>query len=247
MAISETSYPKKTFMRFLPVLLAGTLIATAPAGAQKPARKSAAEWRSDFTAVDKRNLGTEGSNAYFILEPGYKLHFVSGSTRMTMTVLQETKLVDGVQTRVVEDREEKNGKPTEITRDYYAIDKVTGDVYYFGEDVDVYKGGKIAGHDGAWLSGVDGAKFGLMIPGKPVAGSRFFQERAEKQKAMDRSELLSTSGKVATPAGVYEKCLHFKDSSAVEKGTTHKWYAPGVGLVKDGSLALVKIEKAGGK
>jgi hypothetical protein len=56
-----------------------------------------------------------------------------------------------------------------------------------------------------------------MIPGKPLAGDRFFQERAEKQRAMDRSELLSTSEKLTTPAGVYEKCLHFKDSRAVEK------------------------------
>lgn len=203
-------------------------------------------WRSEFTA-DAKNLGTAGSNLYFILEPGYKLHFVDGATRMTMTVLPETRMVDGVETRVVEDREEKNGRPTEITRDYYAIDKVAGDVYYFGEDVDVYKGGKIVSHEGAWLSGVDGAKFGLMIPGKPVAGDRFFQERAPKQKAMDRSEVVSTGAKVTTPAGAYEKCLHVKDGSALEKGTTDKWYAPGVGLVKDGGLALVKIEKAGGK
>jgi uncharacterized membrane protein YkoI/uncharacterized Fe-S cluster protein YjdI len=214
--------------------------------AQKPAEKGAGQWRSEFK-VDKKNLGTAGSNPYFILEPGYKLHFVGGATRMTMTVLPETKMVDGVETRVVVDREEVNGKPTEITRDYYAIDKVTGDVYYFGEDVDVYKGGKIVSHEGAWLSGVDGAKFGLMIPGKPIAGDRFFQERAPKQKAMDRSEVVSTSEKMTTPAGAYEKCLHAIDSSAVEKGTAHKWYAPGVGLVKDGKLALVKIEKAGGK
>jgi hypothetical protein len=206
----------------------------------------AAEWRSVFT-VDTKNLGTVGSNPYFILEPGYKLHFAGGATRMTMTVLPETKMVDGVETRVVEDREEEKGVPTEITRDYYAIDRTTGDVYYFGEDVDVYKSGRIVSHEGAWLSGVDGAKFGLMIPGKPVVGDRFFQERASKQRAMDRSEVVSTSEKIATPAGVYEKCLHMKDSSALEKGTTHKWYAPGVGLVKDGKLLLVKIEKAGGK
>jgi hypothetical protein len=221
-------------MKFSALFLAGLLM---PGGA--------GEWRSEFT-VDRENLGTAGANPYFILEPGHRLHFVDGATRMTMTVLAETKMVDGVETRVVEDREEKNGKPLEITRDYYAIDKLTGDVYYFGEDVDVYKGGRIVSHEGAWLSGVDGAKFGLMIPGQPVAGDRFFQEQAPKQKAMDRSELVSTGAKIATPAGVFENCLHVKDSSAVERGSTHKWYAPGVGLVKDGGLALVKIEKAGG-
>ena len=64
----------------------------------------------------------------------------------------------------------------------------SADVYYFGEEVDVYKGGKVTSHQGSWMSGVDAAKFGLMIPGKPVAGARFVQELAPKQKAMDRSE-----------------------------------------------------------
>ena len=31
------------------------------------------------------------------------------------------------------------------------IDKTTNAVYDFGEDVDIYKGGKVVGHEGAWL------------------------------------------------------------------------------------------------
>lgn len=58
------------------------------------------------------------------------------------TVLNETKMVDGVETRVIEDRETKNGQLIELPRDYYAIDSAKNDVYYFGEDVDVYKNGK---------------------------------------------------------------------------------------------------------
>lgn len=203
----------------------------------------ARQWRSEFPA-DKKNLGATGSNPVFILEPGYTLHFEGRGVKMTMTVLNETKTVDGVETRVVEDREEKNGKLDEVTRDYYAIDRLTGDVYYFGEDAEVYdKTGKVTSRQGSWLSGVDGARFGLMIPGKPTAGDRFVQEHAPKQKAMDRSEVVSVNDKIKTPAGSYEKCLHMVDSSPLESATTHKWYAPGVGLVKDGKLVLVKIGK----
>ncbi len=201
----------------------------------------AADWRADFP-VDKRDLGPTGRNEYFILEPGYKLHFVGGKTRMTMTVLNETKTIDGVETRVVEDREEVKGKLTEVTRDYYAIDRKTGDVYYFGEDVDIYKNGKLKSHGGSWLSGVNGARFGLMMPAKPVAGDRFQQEVAPKNKAMDRSEVIAVNEKVTTPAGVFEKCVHMKDSSRLEAAADHKYYAPGVGLVKDAELELVKIE-----
>jgi hypothetical protein len=45
--------------------------------------------------------------------------------------------------------------------------KETGDVYYFGDDVNNYKDGKVINHESAWHAGEKGARFGLMIPGKP--------------------------------------------------------------------------------
>src|SRR5689334_15715468 len=128
------------------------------------AAQAATDFQSVFP-VDKKTLGVKGSNAYFILTPGYQLSYKHGNDTDTLTVLNETKMIDGVETRVIEDREAKNGRVVEVTRDYYAIDSVTNDVYYFGEDVDVYKDGKVASHAGSWLSGVNGAKFGLMMPG----------------------------------------------------------------------------------
>jgi hypothetical protein len=190
--------------------------------------------------VDKRTLGVKGSNPYFNLTPGYHLSYKAGNGTDTLTVLNETKVIDGVETRVVEDREMKNGKLVELTRDYYAIDSATNDIYYFGEDVDVYKNGKIAGHGGAWLSGVNGAKFGLMMPGKPKTGQRFFQEIAPGV-GMDRAEIVSVDGKVSTPAGAFEKCVHVMETSPLGKSLIdHKWYAPGVGQVKDEKLLLVQ-------
>ncbi len=200
------------------------------------------DWKADF-AVDRKNLGPTGRNEYFILEPGYRLQFARGGLRATMTVLKETATIDGVETRVVEDREEKNGTLIEVTRDYYAIDRLTGDVYYFGEDVDNYKNGKVNGHKGSWRSGVDGARFGLMMPAKPQTGQAFYQERAPNQKAVDRSRILSAEARLTTPAGSFDRCVRVKDSSEVERGGDEKWYAPGVGLVKDGKMTLVKIEK----
>jgi hypothetical protein len=81
---------------------------------------------SEFTStfkVDKANLANVGVNPYFILEPGYRLHLKGGGATLTVTVLDETKLVDGVETRIIEEREEKDGHTTEISRNYYAIDK----------------------------------------------------------------------------------------------------------------------------
>jgi hypothetical protein len=190
--------------------------------------------------VEKSRLGVKGSNPFFNLTPGYTLYYEHGKDTDTLTVLTGTKRIDGVETRIIEDRETKNGQLVEITRDYYAIDPATNDVYYFGEDVDVYKNGKISSHGGSWLSGVNGAKFGMMMPGTPKPGQKFDQERAPGV-GMDRVEIISDNEKVVTPAGTFDHCLHVVESSPLEKGVKdHKWYVAGIGQVRDEKMLLVK-------
>ncbi|MEP0841347.1 MAG: hypothetical protein HRF43_01395, partial [Phycisphaerae bacterium] len=213
---------------------------------RKPAADNGRPFRDSFP-VDKANLVPTGRNPYFILEPGFRCHYAGGGETLVITVLDETRKVDGVLTRVVEEREEKNGKLAEVSRNFFAIDKNTLDVYYFGEEVDIYKNGKVVAHEGAWLSGEKGARFGLMMPGKPRVGDRFYQEYAPKQ-AMDRAEIVSLDASQKTPAGDFEKkCLYVKESSPLESGTSEKWYVAGIGLVRDEELLLTKVEdpKAG--
>jgi len=196
------------------------------------------DWQSSFS-VDKKTLGVKGTNPYFPLTPGYRLSYKHGNDTDVVTVLNETKMIDGVECRVVEDREEKSGQLVELTRDYYAIDPATHDVYYMGEDVDVYRNGKVVSHEGAWLSGVKGAKFGMMLPGQPKVGQRFYQEQAPGV-GMDRIEIKSTTEKVTTPAGTFENCIFVEETTPLEKGTKdHKWYARGIGPVKDAEMLLV--------
>jgi hypothetical protein len=153
--------------------------------------------------VDKGNLVSSGKNPCFVLVPGFELR--DDDTTLIITVLKDTKLVDGVETRVVEEREEKDGKPAEISRNYFAIDKTDHSVYYFGEDVDDYKAGKLAGHGGAWLAGVNGATFGLFMPGDPKVGAKFYQEQAPGT-AMDRCEVVAVNEEFTTPAGKFKNC-----------------------------------------
>ena len=204
-----------------------------------PAMLAADDFQSVFQ-VDKKTLGVKGANPYFNLTPGYVMEYRNGSAVDIITVLEQTKMIDGVETRAVEHRETKNGKLAEVTRDYYAIDSLTNDVYYFGEEVDVIKKGKIVDHKGTWLAGQKGAKFGLMMPAAPQAGQKFYQELAPGV-AMDRIEIISVEEKLTTPAGTFEKCVHVRETSPLEK-LLHdgKWYASRVGQVKDGKMALVK-------
>jgi len=218
------------------------IFAMAAMGAPAILAQSAGD-RQAALAVDRKTLGVTGSNPYFPLTPGYRWSYRHGSDTEIVTVLSQTRTIDGVECRVVEDREEKKGRLAELTRDYYAIDSATNDVYYMGEDVDVYQNGTVVGHDGAWLSGVQGAAFGMMLPGRPMAGQRFYQEQAPGV-GMDRIRIRSVTGKISTPAGTFENCILAEETSPLEKGVTdRKWYASGVGPVKDAGMLLVSFQQ----
>jgi hypothetical protein len=134
----------------------------------------AVDWRSTFD-VDVRELVSAGASPYFILDPGFEL--------------------------VLEERETKAGKLVEVSRNFFARHSATGDVYYFGEEVDVHKGGKVASHDGAWLSGSQGV----------------------------------------TPGGTFERCVRFEETTPLESGVKdYKLFAPGIGMVQDASLKLIR-------
>jgi hypothetical protein len=221
--------------------LLAIIVCLAIVGGGAASEDKESDWKAKFS-VNKDNLVSTGKNPYFVLEPGYVARFQGGGETLTITVLDETKLIDGVKTRVVEEREEKDGKLVEVSRNYFAIDKTTNDVYYFGEEVDIYKDGKVVDHEGGWLSGIDGATFGMMMPGAPKIGDKFYQELAPKV-AMDRCEIVAIEGEFQTPAGTFKNCLRVRDTTPLEKGSSDKVYAPGVGLIKDDACLLTKAGK----
>lgn len=233
---------KKHGSAFAAVALSLVLASGMECLAQSRQKPRSSDWTSTFD-VDKSRLESTGRNRFFVLEPGYSLRYESDEETLKITVLPETKLVDGVETRIVEERETKSGRLVEVSRNYFAIDRTTHDVYYFGEHVDIYRNGKVVAHEGEWLSGVDGARFGLMMPGKPKIGDKFYQEHAPG-KAMDRCEIIALDGKLKTPAGDFTNCLRAKETSPLEKGVSYKVYAPGVGLIKDEDCLLVKVIKS---
>jgi hypothetical protein len=174
------------------------------------------------------------------MQPGRVLKLKHGNDILTVTILPETQEVDGVVTGVLEERETRNGKLVEVSRNFMATDKNTGDVYYFGEDVDNYnKDGKVVSHDSAWRAGAGGARFGLMMPGKPMVGQAFYQEIAPKV-AMDRVEIVSTTETVKTPAGTFQNCLHLRETTPLERDVSHKYYASGIGIIKDDEFELAE-------
>ena len=222
-------------------LILGILFAVA-VGADPGSQTPDASFTSRFE-VEKSELASTGRNPWFVLEPGHTLTLEDSSTRLVITVLNETKVVDGVETRIVEERETEKGVLVEVSRNYFAISRRTNSVFYFGEDVDIYKNGKVVNHEGAWLAGVAGARFGLMMPGLPLLHARYFQEVAPKI-AMDRAEIVSLTESIKTPAGSFTNVLKMEETTPLEPNAKEaKFYASGVGLIQDGDLKLVSVKK----
>jgi hypothetical protein len=195
------------------------------------------DWQDNFD-ISTCTMLTEGRNDYFILEPGFQLVLESGQEMLSITVLDETVKVDGVETRIVEEREWKNGELIEVSRNFFAICDETKDVYYFGEEVDVFQGGNVTSHSGAWRSGEKDARFGLIMPGKPILGMKYYQEIAPGV-AMDRAEVVSLNDELQTPAGNFPNSLKTMEGTALNLlEREFKTYAPGIGLIQDERLLL---------
>jgi len=224
------------------LLLAATFIAI-------PAFADAADeegWLDSFP-IETYTMTATGNNRFWSLKPGRYVVLGNigsdGSELVVISVLDETEMVDGVETRVIEEREYEDGELAEISRNFFAMAEETGDVFYFGEDVDYYEDGEVVRHDGEWRAGTDGARPGLYMPDKPVVGMKYHMEVAPNV-AMDRAEIFDTDATVETPKGTFDNVLVVTESSPLEPDDeSYKRYAPKVGMIFDDGLEVYKHDK----
>ncbi len=209
---------------------------------ETPGGEQSKKWTESFD-LENRTFSSVGKNRFFILEPGHQLVLESRKEKVVITVLDETKKIGAVETRVVEEREDENGKLKEVSRNFFAICKEHGDVFYFGEEVDIYKDGKIVGHSGAWRADEKNSRAGIMMPGTILLGARYYQEIAPN--AMDRAEIISDDVTMKTPAGTFNNCIRIEETSGIAADEKcYKTYAPGIGLIQDEDLVLTSYGKA---
>jgi hypothetical protein len=182
-------------------------------------------------------------NPYYPLTPGSRWVYEAaipngGSERIEVEVLQETRQVMGVEATVVRDTVTVDGQVVEDTRDWYAQD-ADGNVWYLGEEVDNYENGQIVDHSGSWEWGVDGALPGIIMWADPAAhlNEEYYQEYLQGE-AEDQGQVLSVDESVTVPFGSYENVVQTYDFSALDPNiTSHKFYAAGIGTIKEIELS----------
>lgn len=176
-------------------------------------------------------------NPYFPQPVGatyvYESRTEQGLERVEVHVLPETRRVMGVEATVVRDTVYLDGQLLEDTYDWFAQDEA-GNVWYLGEEVSNYENGVLTDSAGSWEAGVDGALPGIVMYADPAAhlGETYRQEYYVGE-AEDMAQIVSADESVTVPAGAYDAVVQTLETTPLEPDVReHKYYAPGVGLVK---------------
>jgi hypothetical protein len=204
--------------------------------------------------INPEDFTTNITNPLFNMPVGKKMTYESktdeGVERIEIVIPGKTKVLMGVTTLLHRDIVILNGEVIEDTRDYIAQHK-DGSVWYFGEEVDNYEGGKLKDHHGSWFAGVENAMPGIWMKAKQVAGDSYRQEYY-KGEAEDWAKVVSTNETVTVPAGTFNNCTKTLEWTPLEPDNkAYKYNCPEAGGIaleeelKDGSrVELVKIDKA---
>lgn len=175
------------------------------------------------------------TNPYFKLSPG-DVRVTKGTKdgvpqTHTTRVTNKTKTIAGVRCIVVSDVVTTNGKLSEKVSDWYAQD-TKGNVWYFGEATADYENGVVTTTKGSWLTGVDGAKPGIVMPIHPKPGPSFYTE-FRPGVAEDKGQVLSNTDTLKIPYGSFKNVVVIRDTNPLDPQlVSHKWYVKGVGLLK---------------
>jgi hypothetical protein len=188
--------------------------------------------------IDPARFGSVIDNPYLPKRPGMRWTYIEVTSdgeleHITVEVLDERRIVMGVETIVVHDVvTDATGEVIEDTYDWFAQDD-DGNVWYFGEDTTAYRDG-VASHEGAWEAGVDGALPGIVMPGDPQVTPNGYRQEYLAGEAEDMGQVVEVDTAFDVPAGSYDDVVRTRDWTPLEPDVVeYKAYAPGVGWIHE--------------
>jgi hypothetical protein len=248
----------------LALILAVCLALAACGGEDEVQAKQVTE--KDFDAKSFSN-GPKIDNEWNPLPPGTQFIFEGRSNRglgrlphrVIFTVTDLTKVIDGVRSIVLWDRDINNGKLLEGELAFWAQDD-DGNVWLMGEYPEEYdENGNFEAAPDTWFSGLEGAGAGVMMRADPKVGtSSYHQGLAPKIEFADVAKVHRTGQRNCVPVGCFEDVLVTDETNPLEPNDGHqlKYYAKGIGNIraapgKGGKekevLVLVKVRRLNAK
>ena len=251
-------------LRVISVAAVSLLVLSASAyGSESPRKEVSAK---DF---NPRNFdrSTLIDNEWLPLKPGTQ-YVYEGSTlegrkrvphRVVFTVTDLTKVIDGVRALVIWDRDfNSEGHLIEPELTFFAQDN-DGNVWHLGQYRETYdeKGEFVGGR--VWVSGLEGARAGIMMKAVPRLGTPAYSEGYAPPPFYwaDFAKVDKMGQKACVPFRCYEDVLVTDEFDKFEPGAHQlKFYARGVGNVRVGwrggndpekeTLVLAKVVQLSG-
>jgi hypothetical protein len=155
--------------------------------------------------------------------------------QVVMTVTDVTKVIDGVSTLVLWDRDLSDGELEEEELAFVAQDG-NGTVWNLGEYPEEHEDGKFVGAPSTWISGQAGAQAGIAMLATPEVGTPDYRQGyAPEIEFEDRGKVERAHQKTCVPVACYQDVLVVDEWNPLEQpqdGHQLKYHAPGVGTVR---------------
>ena len=171
--------------------------------------------------------------------------------RVVSTVTDLTKMINGVPTVVILEKDVNEGALQEAELRFEAQDNA-GNIWNLGEYPEEYEDGKFSAAPDVWLAGLAKAEAGNSMPGDPQLGTaEYLQGWSPDIEFLDCAKVSKMQQRTCVPVGCYENVMIIDERSPLEpdSGRQLKYQAPGVGNVRVGFvddpegevLVLVKV------
>jgi hypothetical protein len=239
----------------LAAVASAALLAGGPAGPGGPGVRTAEASVPTGTPAFSDPLTID--NPLFPLSPGSIKVFrgKEGSRRITVIErhLEATRTFDwnggSVTCRILQDMKFEGGTSTEVSHAFYA-QADDGSVYCFGEialppgpppvppdgddepldtESDSWVVGLVAPGDPPTTTG--GAEPAVAMPADPRPGDLWKPE--DFLPVVDESLRAMREGvRMRVPAGAFRNCLQVRETTVLDPGFETKWYAPGIGVIR---------------
>ncbi len=206
------------------------------------------------TPFDAHNFSkpTKIDNQWLPLVPGTQLTLEGSANpgpgvephRVVTTITNVTKVINGVRTLVLWDRDYDAGQLAESELAFFAQDSA-GNVWNLGEYPEVYEDGEFVGAPDTWIAGLRDAQAGIHMLAKPRVGThRYLQGWAPDIDFLDCAKVFKKDQKVCVPVSCYDNVLVTDETSPLEPGSGHqrKYHARGVGIVQVGAVGDPEAE-----
>jgi hypothetical protein len=220
----------------------------AHAGSAGDARPGGASQGAQAITADDFDAASFGAsymvdNQWFPLKPGTRYVFEGSALdhgerierRVVSIVTDLVKMIGGVRTAVLWERDFEDGELVEAELAFFAQDE-DGNVWHLGEYPEEYDGGEFDKAP-AWIAGVEGATAGVAMRAQPRLGTSDYAQGFAPPPVnwTDRGRVFRVGASTCVPVDCFDDVLVIEEFEIDKPDASQlKYYAPGVGGVKVG-------------